>query len=250
MLPAPQEGVKYIVSWQEHENVPVPESMEDRKDVEVYRLDLKGLSSNRNNAIEHCKGDIILISDDDLRFKPDFANKICNAFEDDKDVDLGIFKIDFFNGKDYPAEECRLILPFPKNYYCSSVEIAFRRKKLKSLKFWNKMGLGNEFLQCGEDELFLLSAIKRGYNCKFFNKEIAIHPQDSTGDKTSEGIHKGQGFILGLTYPFSSVFRIPLKAYRTGKTKKTAFLPVLFQLSKGYFYSILKSGKIPKECRW
>ena len=61
MLPPPQEGVKYVVSWQEHDDNPIPSELSSRADVEVYRLDKKGLSNNRNNAISHCKGDIILI---------------------------------------------------------------------------------------------------------------------------------------------------------------------------------------------
>ena len=65
MLLPPEEGVRYVVSWQEHGDAVLPEILKDRKDVAVFRLDKKGLSNNRNNAIANCTGDIVLISDDD-----------------------------------------------------------------------------------------------------------------------------------------------------------------------------------------
>ena len=250
MLSSPKTGVKYIISWQEHENAEIPISVKERKDVEVFRLDKKGLSNNRNNAIDHCKGDIILISDDDLQYQGDFADKIIYAFEKNPEVDLGIFKVKFEKEKAYPEEDCQLNLPFPKNYYCSSVEIAFRREKVSALKFWDKMGLGNHLLECGEDELFLISAIKRSLNCRFFNEYIATHPLETTGNKISDGILRGQGFIIGLIYPYTSIFRIPLKAFRTYKTKKIAFFSTLLQLERGAFKSIFHWKKIPENSRW
>lgn len=250
MLPSPQEGVRYIVSWQQHANAPVPHSIENRNDVEVYRFDLEGLSNNRNNSLDKCRGDIVLIADDDVEFDKGFSDKIRRSFIDNPDVDLGVFKVKFTKEKVYPESNCRLGIPLPKNYYCSSIEIAFRRENLSSLKFWAKMGLGNYYFQCGEDELFLISAIKRGLRCMFFNEEIAVHPSDSTGNKVNDGILRGQGYIIGLIYPLSSIFRIPIKALRISRTKKIAFFPTLFQLGTGAWNSIFKWKNIPESSRW
>ena len=247
---APQSGVRFVVSWQEHENAPIPESLIDRGDVEVVRYDVKGLSNNRNNALAHSSADIVLIADDDLIFLPDFSVNIKEAFKSDPRIDLGIFKINFPNEKKYPDKDCRLRLPLPKGYYGSSVEIALRRERLDSLKFWGEMGLGNPFLHCGEDELFLISAIKRNYNCHFFNTTIANHPVESTGDKVSPGILRGRGFIIGLIYPFTCLLRIPLIAFRIRKKKKSSFLSSLIELSRGALLSIKKNNIIPKDSRW
>lgn len=65
LLP-PREGVGYVVSWQDHRNARIPDAVAARDDVEVLRFDGRGLSANRNNALEHCRADIILIGDDDL----------------------------------------------------------------------------------------------------------------------------------------------------------------------------------------
>ena len=237
MLLPPKEGVRYIVSWQEHLDQPIPKSLNDREDVEIHRLDKKGLSNNRNNSISHCKSDLVLIADDDLIYEPDFSEKIIKSFEGNPATDLGIFEVKFSTPKKYPEEECRLSLPFPKYYYCSSVEIAFRRERIGTIRFWNKMGLGNTCLQCGEDELFLITALKKGLNCRFINKTIASHPSPTTGDKFTDGILRGQGFIIRKIYPISFILRLPLKAYRISKGKKGYFYKSLFQLSKGALLS-------------
>lgn len=247
MIPSPKEGVRYIVSWQEHRDATIPQSLLDRNDVEIYRFDVKGLSNNRNNALDHCRGDIVLIADDDLIYAEDFADKIIQTFESDSTLDLATFKIDFLNPKTYPPSDCRLSLPLPKDYYGSSIELAFRRKSLQGLYFWEKMGLGNSLLQCGEDELFLTSAIKRGLNCKFINKKIAVHPEGTTGNRVKPGILRGQGFIIRHIYPGSFPLRIILKAWRLSRNSQAAFLSSLFHLNRGAFISL--TSHIPPQCR-
>ena len=59
------DGVRYVVSWQSHEEAPVPESLV-RDDVEIHRFDGRGISLNRNHAYDHCRADIVLNADDDL----------------------------------------------------------------------------------------------------------------------------------------------------------------------------------------
>lgn len=234
MLPQPQEGVRYVVSWQEHEDTPIPESLMIRDDVDVYRLELKGLSNNRNNAINHCKGDIILVADDDLVYYPGFAEKIKEAYQRYPTMDLATFKFDYLNKKIYPPKDCKLKLPFPKNYYLSSVELTFRREKLKDLKFKKELGLGNKWLGCGEDEFFLIEAIKEGYDCRFVNETIGIHPLESTGDKVCPGILRGQGYVIRKIYPYSGILRIALKAKRLGKVTGGNFIKILYHLFQGF----------------
>ena len=78
-----------MVSWQEHGDAVLPEILKDRKDVAVFRLDKKGLSNNRNNAIANCTGDIVFLSpDDDLEYYPEGIVRIRRAFEDDPCLDI------------------------------------------------------------------------------------------------------------------------------------------------------------------
>lgn len=246
----PHEGVGFIVSWQEDMGAEIPPSLKERQDIKIFRFEKKGLSNNRNNAIEHCEADIILIADDDLEYYPDSFHQIREVFTDNPSAAMILLKMDFPNAKSYPREKRRIGLPLPKNYYISSVEIAFRRGAIGDLQFWPEMGLGNNLLGCGEEELFVASAIKRGYECLFMPLTIGRHPEETTGDNISPSILRGHGFIIGILYPVSSFLRIPLKAYRTWRKQKVSFFKTLRETSKGFFYSKTLWKKIPKNYKW
>lgn len=224
MLLPPQKGVRYVVSWQEHGDAPVPVSLVSRDDVEICRLGLRGVSNNRNNAIDHCDGDIILNSDDDLVYEKDAFVKIVEAFESDSGLDLATFRVKFHKDKPYPPDGTRLTLPFPKNYWVSCVEIAFRRECLTDVRFNPKIGPGAPELLCGEDELFVVDAVGRGKQCRHIAELICSHPHPSTGDRVSEGILKSNGFLIHHIYPTTYLLRILLKAYRLKKQKKCGML--------------------------
>ena len=250
MLLNPIDNVRYVVSWQNHNNAPIPDKIVERKDVEVHRLGIPGISNNRNNALEHSKGDIVLFSDDDLIYNKDSLLKIIEIFEKDNSLDVGLFKVDFFNKKNYPAEELKLSLPLPKNYYVSSVEIALRRDRINDLRFYPELGLGAEKMLCGEEELFLYSCLKRGMKCRFFPVEICSHPDPTTGDMISPGVLMAMGFVSTILYPVSSFLRRPLKALRLSKTKKVGLFKALISLSKGAIKAKTGVNKIPKCYRW
>lgn len=242
ILPPTRPQVRYVVSWQEHGNTSVPESLLNRNDVEIHRLDEKGLSRNRNNALQHCKGDIVLIADDDVIFTDDFAQTILNVYEKNPTVDLATFKVDYTsNPKKYPREDCILGLPLPKDYFVASIEMSFRRDRLKEIRFSPALGLGSPKLQAGEDEYFLYQAIKGGLRCYFVNKIIASHPAPTTGNKVTLGILRAQGFIIKIYYPVSFLLRIPLKAYRVAGKKRVSFFKTLYHLVRG---AIVPQSKI------
>ena len=250
LLLPPREGVRYIVSWQEHENAAIPESIKNRDDVDVWRLDVKGVSHNRNNSLKHCNGDIILIADDDIIYEKDAFNKILETFEKRPQMDLGLFMMNYPNPKIYPDKEVEVGVPFPKYYYGSAVEIALRRNKIGSLNFWPGIGPGNDYLLTGEDEFFLISAIRKGLKSHFIPVLIGSHPALSTGNRVNDGILRGSGFLIQTIYPFTSILRIPLKAFRVSSQKSYPFWRALRQLTCGALYSLVKLKSIPKNYRW
>ena len=64
-------GVRYIVSWQNHADAPVPETLLKRSDMEIYRLEEQGVSSNRNNALDHASTEVKQILDDEVTKLPE-----------------------------------------------------------------------------------------------------------------------------------------------------------------------------------
>lgn len=220
------EGVRYVVSWQQHHDAPIPPDIASRQDIIVHRFDGKGIASNRNNAIAHCTGDIILFADDDITYTQAQLTNIIEIFEHNHDLDVATFKYDHNRKSTYPDFETKLSPRLPKNYFVSSIEIAFRRATCGHLRCHPELGLGSPELHGGEDEVFLMNAIKHAYNCRFFPLTICTHDHPSTGTKmnpTDENL-RASGCVIALYYPWTSPLRIPLKAWRLYKSGRSSFL--------------------------
>ena len=67
LLP-PQENLHYIISYQytdERYLDLIPELIKTRSDVTIYKYNGKGLSANRNLAMEKSNADLFMFADDD-----------------------------------------------------------------------------------------------------------------------------------------------------------------------------------------
>ncbi len=232
ILPS-QERVRYVVSWQEHGNSPIPESLVHREDVTVAPLDRKGLSNNRNNAIRHCTSDIVLIADDDLEYYSHSFREVIEAFERKPEMDLATFRVNFPQPKHYPYDGCKLSNPMPKGYFVTSMEIAFRREAVGNLEFNPELGIGAPELLCGEEEIFIHDAINGGLQCFHIATEICRHPEVTSGHRVSPGILMGQGYVVRKLYPLTGWPRIILKAWRIRKKEAIGFPMALYYLLRG-----------------
>lgn len=244
------EGVRYIVSWQNHDDGPVPPALE-RDDMEVHRLDKSGVSQNRNNAMDHCKADVIYFADDDIVITEHQLRQIAKTFEDNASLDLASFMVDIPSGPLYPPAECRLTFPFPKDFWVMSIAIACRRAAIGDLRFHPDLGLGAPVLNGGEDEFFLLAAIRRGLNCRFIPVEICTHPSESTGTKPEQtaGNLRASGCYIAIAYPRSWPLRLVAKSLRLSRSGRGALLRSLYFLFAGACHapSILDCDK---RYRW
>ncbi|MDE6395266.1 MAG: hypothetical protein K2K77_07990 [Duncaniella sp.] len=228
------DRVKYIVSWQDHRDAPVPASLV-RDDIRLYRIDGIGLSLNRNHSLSLCSADIILITDDDITFTGHGLTDVIATFENNPDVDVATFRSEHTGASVYPHESCQLGDPLPKGYSVASFEIALRRSTAGHLRCHPLLGLGSPDMHGGEDEILLLSAIKRGLNCRFFPVTICRHPHASTGYKSSltDKNLRAMGCVIALYYPYSCALRIPLKAWRVKRARQAGLLKSLLYLTQG-----------------
>lgn len=231
-------GVHYWVSWQMHENLPVPESLASRKDVSVLCTDTIGLSNNRNNLLENATGDVFLIADDDLRYTSAQLVDVIRTFDENPDIEYASFMFTGADAKIYPSRACPL-WPVPKNFSQTSFEVAIRNNsRTATLRYNPFFGLGAPVLRSGEDELLLLRAIRLGLNCRFFPVVITHHEGLTTGNRkiTDNGVLKASGAVIAVQYPFTAFMRIPLKAYRLHKSGQSSFLRSLRYMTYGVWY--------------
>lgn len=235
MVLPPAEGITYVVSWQNHQDTPVPATLASRPDVKIYRTDSRGISKNRNNALDHCEADIVLFSDDDLVYEAEKLEALRKLYKERPELE--VVTLISIHGDDsrFPREEVKLGRKLPRNYSVASFEISFRRAAASDLRCCPELGLGSPQLHCGEDEAFLLSAIRRGLDCRFFPLTICAHPNESTGTKAlvTRGNLMGFGCIVALQYPLTSPLRVPLKAWRLWRAGKAPLLTALASLTRG-----------------
>ena len=228
------DGVRYILSWQSDGGAALPESLR-RDDISVYRTDTRGAAINRNNSIDHCTADIILFADDDIIYTADQLRDVITTFEKNPTLDLACFKATHPSGPAYPPEECRLGDPLPKGYWVSAYQIAYRRSRLGDLRCHPDFGAGASRFVGADDELFLLSAIRRGLNCRFIPINICTHPALSTGTTTtlSPGNLRATGCYITLAYPYTFLPRLILKAWRVRHSNQSGFIRALRYLISG-----------------
>lgn len=235
MLAEPMDGVRYVVSWQNHGGIPVPENLQAREDVIVVRCAGRGLSVNRNNSLAHCDAELVVITDDDVRLMPEGISLLRQIAEEHPEVDVFTFRSDMPRQRCYPAGAERLKLHGPKGYNVAAIEIALRGRMLGKIRFCPEFGLGSPRLHGGEDEMLVHAAIRRGYNCTFFPVTVACHPHESTGEhrNPTPQVIMASGACIALMYPLSGWLRLPLKAWRMQRGRGTGLWCTLKWLLKG-----------------
>lgn len=230
------DGVRYVVSWQNHDDAPVPASLASRSDVVVSRLALSGQSYNRNNAFDVSTADIRLIADDDLRYSAESLNAVRRVFEQNPDLDYASFMFDGDCRKTYPTAECDLRERLPKNFYQTAFEVAVRNRGLASkLRFHTDFGINSPTFHAGEDEIFLLTARKLQLNCRFFPIVITTHKGLTTGRRkiTDPCILRTFGAIIYFNTPLTCLPRIVLKALRLSAAGQSGFFTSLVEMLRG-----------------
>lgn len=234
------EGVEYVVSWQEHDNLPVPTEIKERRDIRVCRFDEKGQSANRNNSVAKSNTDIVLIADDDIAYTPEALTALIEYYDANPDADICTVKVVRPGSTVWPDVVTPLHDPLPKNYSPGACEISFRKSRIGNLIFHPEFGLNSPRMHCGEDSLFLFTAIKRGLNCRFVPITVGSHPHDSTGDRLrmKATTLRGEGCLIKFYYPYSFWLRIPLKASRLSRHQATSFFKSLFYMAHGAFIGI------------
>lgn len=230
----PQEGVHWIVSWQNPIGE-IPQALQ-RADISVVTLDGKGLSRNRNHAIKYATSDICLIADDDVRYTPEMIASALQTFADDASLDVATF---CYQSSGYPKQYPPFSFPLsehPRNYYITSPELAFRRKSIQDrVQFNENVGLGSEWLGGGEEELFVRDALRMGLKCWFIPKTIVINdtPTTNTTRISRPETIRSVGATARVFYPCTYLLRLFVIAYRISRQAKLPFGHTLTLLRHG-----------------
>ena len=203
LLPS-MEGVSYVVVWQRNGigSDALPAELKEREDVSIVEDNGKGLARSRNIALENATADLLVITDDDNRYDTAAIELIRNAFEKHPTAGLIQFQALTMEGKPlrnytaFPyAYETR-----PRGTYFCSVELVMRRKA-NLPRFDERFGLGAE-LGCGEEEVFVHEAVKRGVKMIYVPQPLVRTDGATTGGRflTDAKVQKAKGAVLCILH--------------------------------------------------
>lgn len=244
VLQEPQEGVHYIVSYQytdERYVDLIPQTLASRKDVSLYKYNGKGLSANRNLALERATSDLVLFADDDARFMSDSFARIFEVFEKNPQLDVAFFRASTYTGKplkNYPEEEFD-VKGMPEDYAISTLEMVCRRDSVQGrVRYDERFGLGTQFLTCGEEDVWMHDAVAAELRMRYFPIKIV---ETSTMLKKSLiyvdiGVQRSRGALTYYVYgpkAWLICFRFALKSAAKGFCH---FWPMMIHLSEGIRY--------------
>lgn len=228
VLMPPREGIRYVVSMQwtrEEAKRHVPSVLTEREDVTLVFLEGKGLCRNRNNAMEHASGDVLLIADDDNRYTDELIDNIFEAYKSHPEADVIHFQALDLDGK--------LLHPYPADYV-SSFELTLKRNV--KVKFDERFGLGSEKLCAGEEQVWIKDVKDRNYNVLYIAKPIVMTRKETTGTRFIG--HKKMQMSKGATFKYvygtcDAVWRSVKEAGWYLVYKRVNPFPILYNMLKG-----------------
>lgn len=151
--------------------------------VKMISTGTKGVGRNRNTAFMYADGEILLLSDDDMRYSDTYAEDIVNEFDAHPDADVFIFNIISTDAKRAQKQNCRTMkmTRFSRLPY-GAPRIAVRRSSWEKSNVWftTLFGGGAKYTN-GEDSMFLADLRKKGLVIYVSNKCIGqVNMNNST----------------------------------------------------------------------
>lgn len=218
LLP-PSSGITYIVSMQYDDErflSFIPEKLKARVDVKLLTLQGHGLCKNRNYALRATSSDYVMITDDDVKFDMEGIKRIANAFDRFPKMDIGLFRLTDYEGKffkRYPVLPTTFQTAFDElGYYPCSCEMILRRERVVGKIFFDeRFGLGSDYLMCGEEDVFLADAIRKGMGVVCIPIVIGQTDSKTTGDNflNQPSVQRSKGATFFYCFgPLNAFYRI------------------------------------------
>lgn len=147
-----------------------------------YVYDEVGLSKSRNLALKISEGDYIYLSDDDIILEKSFSETVLNAILNNPDIDIFAFQVEGIEKKFKNYEPKEKKINIINSMKLSSVQLIYKTEFIKKNKllFDEAFGSGSKY-SMGEENIFLVDALKSKAKIKYFPKQIAqVHLKDSS----------------------------------------------------------------------
>ena len=207
----------YLVGWQRGgDNGPVPQAL-IRPDMIVVESDTRGLAANRNMLLRRAEAPLLKISDDDVELRD-----LIQAFDDNPDADILLSRYRSSAGdRPYPPHSF-LLQDAPKGYWPASIEINIRKDRVPLL-FDTRFGLNSGHYICGEDDAYIVDALRSGLIIRYVPVTVGTHHGLSTGQRLSPLDRRfllTKAAILRRLHPYSWPLRLGAHIFRSLTTSR------------------------------
>ncbi|MBL4934993.1 glycosyltransferase [Clostridium sp. YIM B02515] len=157
--------------------------------VKMITTPYRGVGKNRNTALLHSSGDILMFSDDDIVYVDGYAEGVVKAFEELPDADMIVFNCikHSNNSRGRIGKVSRVRLWNFMRYGTVSFVIKKEAVLKYNLNFSQLFGGGSRYCS-GEDNLFLREALKK--NLKVYSHPFTIAHINQGPSTWFEGFNK------------------------------------------------------------
>ncbi len=159
----------------------------------------KGLSRSRNVAINNLSSEIVCLADDDIVYEEDYKQTILEAHNKYRKADIICFYVESKNPNRKTKRMHTGKVGYIRSMRIFSPEITFKKDAIikNGLKFDENFGAG-AFVNRGEEQLFIYSALKKKMKVLFINKKIGeVYQEESTWfNGFDEEFFKKQGILF------------------------------------------------------
>ena len=154
-----------------------------RDDVREIRLDSRGVTRSRNEAIRQATGEVLVFGEENVEWIRDGLDEVVELFADNPRLAVFLGRAEDETGelrKRYPAfREPATVLNSAR---VGTIELAVRPAALikAGVLFDENFGAGTEnFL--GDEYILVADANRAGLKCEYFPVTISRHPRESSG---------------------------------------------------------------------
>ena len=175
-----------------------------------YSFNEKGVGLSRNNALLRADADIVLFSDEDIRYNDGYAEKVLECFEGRPDADMLLFNFEVAKDRaTYHTESEHRVTRLNCGRY-PTYSFAIRREKLHKagITFSLLFGGGAKYSN-GEDSLFIRECIRKGF--KIYALPVNLGREEPRPSTWFNGYTEKFFFDRGVLYkPLYGVLAKPL----------------------------------------
>lgn len=164
-----------------------------------YHFCERGVGLSRNNALMRASADIVLFSDEDIRYNEGYAKLVTDAFEKRPHADMLLFNFDVTEDRaTYHTEEEHRVTRLNCGRY-PTYSFAIRLDKLRKAGItYNLLFGGGAKYSNGEDSLFIRECIRKGF--RIYALPITLGKEEPRPSTWFKGYTEKFFFDRGVLY--------------------------------------------------